>query len=101
MPIERVIEEYTSRGYTVNQDHPGNIYWEELFKASPNAKVILTVRDNVEVWNRSLLRFMDQVNPIARVLNYTIVRAGTLCAPGPSRTIFSKRKGKTACFPGL
>ena len=58
--IEQVIEEYTSRGYTVNQDHPGNIYWEELFRASPNAKVILTVRDNVDVWNRSLVRFMDQ-----------------------------------------
>ena len=36
------------------------MYWEELFHASPNAKVILTVRDNTEVWNRSMISFMKK-----------------------------------------
>ena len=47
-------------GIIANQDIPGNMYWEELFHASPNAKVILTVRDNTEVWNRSMIGFMKK-----------------------------------------
>ena len=46
--------------FLANQDIPGNIYWEELFHASPNAKVIMTVRDSTQVWSRSLTRFMEQ-----------------------------------------
>jgi hypothetical protein len=48
------------RFFLANQDIPGNIYWKELFHASPNAKVILTVRDSTQVWSRSLTRFMEQ-----------------------------------------
>ena len=59
--IKNVIEEYTKLGFQANQDFPGNMYWEELFHASPNAKVILTVRDNADVWNKSFLRFLRQV----------------------------------------
>ena len=61
IPIEDVIDEYTKLGYQANQDIPGNVYWEELFNASPNAKVILTVRDNADVWNKSFLGFLKQV----------------------------------------
>jgi hypothetical protein len=56
--IRKVIAEYNKHGFHANQDIPGNMYWEELFHASPNAKVILTVRDNTEVWNRSMISFM-------------------------------------------
>ena len=59
--IEEVIDEYTKLGFQANQDFPGNVYWEELFNASPNAKVILTVRDNADVWNKSFLNFLRQV----------------------------------------
>ena len=40
--IEDVISEYKNIECTVNQDWPGNMLWEELYKASPHAKVILT-----------------------------------------------------------
>jgi len=36
---------------------PGNFLWEDLYTASPNAKVILTVRDNDKVWWKSLSSF--------------------------------------------
>merc|ERR1719276_717398 len=58
--IRKVIAEYNKHGFQANQDIPGNMYWEELFHASPNAKVILTVRDNTEVWNKSFLGFLKQ-----------------------------------------
>jgi len=58
--IEEVIEEYEKHGFKANQDFPGNYFWYELFKASPNAKVILTVRKSTEKWKTSLTSFMDQ-----------------------------------------
>lgn len=51
-------DEYKKHGYTVNQDWPGNMLWEELYNASPNAKVILTIRDCDEQWWESLIRFI-------------------------------------------
>ena len=48
--IEKVISEYKIHGFDVNQDLPGNIYWKDLYKASPQGtKVILTVRDSGKV----------------------------------------------------
>ena len=29
--IDAVIEEYHKHGFDVNQDIPGNVYWEELY----------------------------------------------------------------------
>ena len=50
MKIEKVISEYKIHGFDVNQDLPGNIYWKDLYKASPQGtKVILTVRDSGKV----------------------------------------------------
>jgi len=40
--INDVLETYKNINCSVNQDWPGNMLWEELFNASPNAKVILT-----------------------------------------------------------
>lgn len=67
VPIKEVIDEYTKLGFQANQDFPGNVYWEELFNASPNAKVILTVRDNADVWNKSFLSFLRQVIFISKI----------------------------------
>ena len=51
--IEKVISEYKVHGFDVNQDLPGNIYWQDLYKASPQGtKVILTVRDSGQVLYR-------------------------------------------------
>ena len=58
--IRKVIDEYKKHGFQANQDFPGHAYWEELFHASPNAKVILTVRDSTEEWKRSLIHFFEQ-----------------------------------------
>jgi len=58
--IETVIAEYQKYGYQANQDMPGNSYFEPLFRASPNAKVIMTVRDNETAWFESLSRFFKQ-----------------------------------------
>ena len=59
--IEQVIKAYEDHGFDANQDTPGNVYWEELYNASPKGtKVILTVRDSDEVWQRSLKGFFIQ-----------------------------------------
>jgi len=60
--IHKVIEEYKKHGFQVNQDVPGNVYWEALYHASPNAKVILTVRDSTEAWKKSFVSFLKQEN---------------------------------------
>lgn len=59
--IEAVIQEYERRGFDTNQDVPGNLYWEQLYDAlGPDTKVILTIRDNEEVWFNSLHDFVSR-----------------------------------------
>ena len=59
--IDDVLEEYAKHGFHCNQDLPGNVLWEDLYRGlGPDTKVILTVRDNDEVWWRSWCRFMTQ-----------------------------------------
>ena len=55
--ISSVIEAYAENGFTVNQDLPGNFYWEQLFEKSPNVKVILSVRDDEHTWFKSWVKF--------------------------------------------
>ena len=43
-------------GYQCAVDFPSALYWEQLFKACPEAKVILTVRDSPEEWYQSVIR---------------------------------------------
>ena len=54
-------EKYKKCGYNVNQDVPGNLKWKNLYDFSPDAKVILTVRDNVDKWKESVNGYMHQV----------------------------------------
>lgn len=59
--ITDVLDAYKKHGFDSNQDLPGNIHWEELYRAMPkDTKVILTVRDNVDQWWRSWCGFMAQ-----------------------------------------
>lgn len=58
--IHKVIDEYKKLGFQANQDVPSNVYWEALYHASPNAKVILTVRGSTEQWRRSFVNFFKQ-----------------------------------------
>ena len=48
--IKDVLAEYDKHGFQVNQDLPGNGCWEEMYLNTPDAKVILTVRDSDDVW---------------------------------------------------
>jgi hypothetical protein len=41
------------KGYQSTTDAPGCFFWEDLLKDNPDAKIILTVRDNPEVWYKS------------------------------------------------
>ena len=59
--IEKVLKAYDDHGFDANQDIPGNIYWEELYQASPKAtKVILTVKDSDDAWQKSIKNFWIQ-----------------------------------------
>ena len=59
--IEEVVSEYDRLGFDTNQDVPGNFLWEKLYRSLPTrTKVILTVRDNDQVWWDSWLRFIQQ-----------------------------------------
>ena len=52
--IKDVIAEYDKNGFDANQDMPGNLHWEAMYKASPlGTKVILTIRDSDEQWFNS------------------------------------------------
>ena len=54
LTIEDILKAYEDNRFDANQDWPGNVRWEELYNASPKGtKVILTVRDNEEVWHRN------------------------------------------------
>ena len=57
--IDEVVERYKQHGFDANQDSPSNFLWHELHTACPSAKVILTVRDNEEIWWRSWSRFVE------------------------------------------
>lgn len=60
--IDAVIAEYKRNGFDTNQDFPGNFMWKDLYNASPNAKVILTVRESTEKWQKSLANYFIQEN---------------------------------------
>ena len=55
--ISTVLEAYATNGFNVNQDLPGNFYWEQLFEKSPHSKVILSVRDSESAWFDSWVKF--------------------------------------------
>ena len=55
--IDDVINAYDKHGFDANQDIPGNLLWEDLYRAlikrDANTKVILTVRDSDAAWWKS------------------------------------------------
>ncbi|CAG5089880.1 Oidioi.mRNA.OKI2018_I69.PAR.g12389.t1.cds [Oikopleura dioica] len=58
--IKKVLDAYERNNFDTNQDFPGNIYWEELWRANGEGKVVLTVRDNEHVWYESWINFFEQ-----------------------------------------
>ena len=53
---------YNLRKLPIFKDAPGNFYWEDLYNASPNAKVILTIRDSDEIWWNSFINFQKNIS---------------------------------------
>ena len=41
---------------------PANLYWEALFDKCPDAKVILTIREDEEAWFNSWYKFHEKMN---------------------------------------
>ena len=59
--IDDVLAVYDQNGFDANQDTPGNVLWEELYRASPKGtKVILTIRESDEVWWNSWCGYIKQ-----------------------------------------
>ena len=55
-----MVAEYDRLGFDCNQDIPGNYLWEDLYRADPEAKVILTIRDSDKQWWSSWSKFYIQ-----------------------------------------
>ena len=51
--IKTVIQKYDELGFEATCDVPTNAYWKELYQNIYNCKIILTVRDNPDVWVKS------------------------------------------------
>jgi hypothetical protein len=51
-------------GYSSTTDGPGCFFWEELMEENPDAKVIITTREDAEAWyksmNETILNIMDK-----------------------------------------
>ena len=94
---------------------PGNFFWEDLFEHSPDAKVILTVRESGEKWKRSFTNFMTQeyerfgnpffwiftkisdsaiFGPKMATQELNAMRALTKAMPGRDRTRKARRKDR-------
>nr|XP_002125599.1 uncharacterized protein LOC100179010 [Ciona intestinalis] len=55
----------------VVSDLPGAYYWDEIFKAFPDAKVILMVRESEDAWYKSLLTQLEaQQSIVFRLMPY-------------------------------
>lgn len=50
----KIILQNVLSGYKSSIDFPSSVFFNELFQMSPNAKVILTVRDSPEAWIKSV-----------------------------------------------
>jgi hypothetical protein len=55
--IEQVCQKYDQQDCDVVIDLPTNYFWREMAEYWPQAKIILTVRDDEEKWYASLVRF--------------------------------------------
>ena len=51
--IQDVALEYDAHNVEVLVDHPCMFFWKQFAEIWPKAKVILTMRDNTDVWWRS------------------------------------------------
>lgn len=51
---EEWVDFFQGRGFRSGVDYPPSLFYRELMQAFPNAKVLLTVRDNGEGWYKSV-----------------------------------------------
>ena len=55
--INSVIKKYNDLGYNASSDLPTNGHWKELYKNMDNCKVVLTIRNDSNVWAKSFKKF--------------------------------------------
>jgi len=60
--IQDVALEYDAHNVEVLVDHPCMFFWKQFAEIWPKAKVILTMRDNTDVWWRSAKTFFRNMN---------------------------------------
>ncbi|XP_078481860.1 uncharacterized protein LOC100176328 isoform X1 [Ciona intestinalis] len=68
-------------------DLPGCAFWDEILKAFPDAKIILTMRDNEEQWWQSLLKQHEQNTSLLLKILFTISPTGRRMGQHGSRII--------------
>ena len=56
-------------------DVPPAFWFEEIYEAFPDAKVILSLRDNEEVWAQSLAKQLEMIKSLGGLLNRILARA--------------------------
>ena len=62
--IEELVDEIEELGYTTTLDMPMNLFAIPLSQVRPNAKVMFSVRDNEQVWAKSLMDAGDLLHPL-------------------------------------
>lgn len=75
----------------VTIDVPACYFWEEISKAFPDAKIILTIRDDEEAWCNSFenqLKVSDKTLRFLQLLSPTQIRVMYGCGHGSGRAIF-------------
>jgi len=102
--MKPVIAKYKKCGYQANQDVPGNFFWEDLFEHSPDAKVILTVRESSEKWKTSFINFMTQEyerfgNPLFWI--FSKISDSAIFGPKMATQEFNAMRALTRAMPGF
>ncbi|KAL5246625.1 hypothetical protein ACHWQZ_G018739 [Mnemiopsis leidyi] len=62
-------------GYRAAVDQPGNMFYRQLMKMNPSLKLILTVRDTPELWERSVKETIfsgNNASGLSRWLDYLL-----------------------------
>lgn len=49
-----------TNNYQAFSDYPTRLYYQELAKEYPNAKFILTVRKNIDIWKKSMIKYFSK-----------------------------------------
>ena len=55
-------------------DNPAAFWFQEVYEAFPDAKVILSLRDNEDVWMKSWAKQLEIIETLGGFLNRVVIR---------------------------